>query len=54
VDGGWYYTNGLMLLAPSAFFVIGLLIWAVRSWKPAQVEKAEYQIAPNLQYREAL
>ncbi|MGA0838982.1 MAG: NADH:ubiquinone reductase (Na(+)-transporting) subunit D [Pseudomonadales bacterium] len=54
VDGGWYYTNGLMLLAPSAFFIIGLIIWAVRSWKPSQVEKAEYQIAPNLQYREAL
>jgi Na+-transporting NADH:ubiquinone oxidoreductase subunit D len=54
VDGGWYYTNGLMLLAPSAFFIIGLLIWAMRSWKPSQVESAEYQIAPNVQYREAL
>jgi Na+-transporting NADH:ubiquinone oxidoreductase subunit D len=43
-DGGWYEPNGLMLLAPSAFFIIGLLIWAVRSWKPAQVEKAEYRI----------
>lgn len=43
-DGGWYVPNGLMLLAPSAFFIIGLLIWAVRSWKPAQVEKDEYRI----------
>lgn len=43
-DGGWYYTNGLMLLPPSAFFVIGLLIWAVRSWKPEQVEAPDYQI----------
>jgi len=43
-EGGWYVPNGLMLLAPSAFFIIGLMIWAVRSWKPAQVEKAEYQI----------
>ncbi len=43
-DGGWYEPNGLMLLAPSAFFIIGLLIWAVRSWKPAQVEKPEYRI----------
>ena len=43
-DGGWYPANGLMLLPPSAFFIIGLLIWAVRSWKPKQVEKAEYQI----------
>ena len=43
-DGGWYPANGLMLLPPSAFFIIGLLIWAIRSWKPAQVERAEYQI----------
>jgi len=42
--GGWYNPNGLMLLAPSAFFIIGLLIWGIRSWKTAQVEKAEYQI----------
>jgi Na+-transporting NADH:ubiquinone oxidoreductase subunit D len=33
-----------MLLAPSAFFIIGLIIWAIRSWKPAQVEKPEYHI----------
>ena len=37
-DGGWYPANGLMLLAPSAFIIIGLLIWAVRTWKPEQVE----------------
>jgi Na+-transporting NADH:ubiquinone oxidoreductase subunit D len=43
-DGGWYEANGLMLLPPSAFFIIGLLIWAVRSWKREQVEHAEYQI----------
>ena len=43
-EGGWYVPNGLMLLAPSAFFIIGLMIWAIRSWKPAQVEKAEYRI----------
>jgi Na+-transporting NADH:ubiquinone oxidoreductase subunit D len=43
-EGGWYVPNGLMLLAPSALFIIGLMIWAVRSWKPAQVEKPEYQI----------
>ena len=36
--------NGLLRLAPSAFFLIGLLIWAIRAWKPAQVEKSEYQI----------
>jgi Na+-transporting NADH:ubiquinone oxidoreductase subunit D len=43
-EGGWYNPNGLMLLAPSAFFLIGLLIWAIRAWKPAQVEKREFQI----------
>jgi Na+-transporting NADH:ubiquinone oxidoreductase subunit D len=43
-DGGWYVPNGLLLLPPSAFFLIGLLIWAVRSWKPAQVEKADFAI----------
>lgn len=39
-DGGWYQTNGLLLLPPSAFFIIGLLIWALRTWKPEQVEDA--------------
>ncbi len=43
-EGGWYLPNGLMLLAPSAFFIIGLLIWAIRSWKTEQVERHEYQI----------
>lgn len=43
-DGGWYEANGMMLLPPSAFFIIGLLIWAVRSWKKAQVENPDYQI----------
>jgi Na+-transporting NADH:ubiquinone oxidoreductase subunit D len=43
-EGGWYVPNGLMLLPPSAFFVIGLLIWAIRSWKKEQVEEPDYQI----------
>ena len=38
-NGGWYLPNGLFLLAPSAFFIIGLLIWAVRTWRPEQQEK---------------
>lgn len=38
-DGGWYQTNGLFLLAPSAFFIIGFIIWGIRTWKPEQVEK---------------
>lgn len=43
-DGGWYEANGLMLLPPSAFFIIGLLIWLVRSLRPKQVEHPDYQI----------
>jgi Na+-transporting NADH:ubiquinone oxidoreductase subunit D len=43
-NGGWYEANGMMLLPPSAFFIIGLMIWAVRSWRPKQVEKPDYQI----------
>ncbi len=43
-NGGWYEANGLMLLPPSAFFIIGLLIWGIRSWRKQQVEKPEYQI----------
>ena len=43
-DGGWYQANGLMLLPPSAFFIIGLLIWAIRSWRTAQAEHPDYQI----------
>ena len=38
-QGGWYVTNGLMVLPPSAFFLITFLIWAIRTWKPDQVEK---------------
>lgn len=43
-DGGWYQANGIMLLPPSAFFIIGLLIWLIRSWKTEQVERPDYQI----------
>jgi Na+-transporting NADH:ubiquinone oxidoreductase subunit D len=43
-NGGWYVPNGMLLLPPSAFFIIGLLIWGFRSWKPAQVEEREYKI----------
>ena len=38
-EGGWYVANGLFLLAPSAFFLIGFLIWLLRTWKPEQVEE---------------
>ncbi|MEM7096981.1 MAG: NADH:ubiquinone reductase (Na(+)-transporting) subunit D [Pseudomonadota bacterium] len=53
-NGGWYYSNGMLLLSPSAFFIIGLFIWAIRAWKSEQVEEPEYEIAPNVQYREAM
>ncbi len=33
-EGGWYVPNGLLVLPASAFFLIGLLIWALRTWKP--------------------
>jgi Na+-transporting NADH:ubiquinone oxidoreductase subunit D len=38
-DGGWYEPNGLMLLAPSGLFLIALLVWALRTWKPELQEK---------------
>jgi Na+-transporting NADH:ubiquinone oxidoreductase subunit D len=43
-NGGWYQPNGLMLLPPSAFFIIGLIIWTIRQIKPNQREKAEFKI----------
>ena len=39
-EGGWYEPNGLMLLPPSAFFLIGAFIWVLRTWKPEQIEEA--------------
>ncbi len=39
-NGGWYNPNSLMLLPPSAFFLIGFLIWAIRAYKPDQIEEA--------------
>lgn len=38
-NGGWYESNGLMLLAPSAFFLIGFIIWVIRTFRPEQVER---------------
>ena len=43
-NGGWYSPVGLMLLPPSAFFIIGLLIWGLRAWKAEQVEEPDYEI----------
>ncbi len=38
-DGGWYEANGLMLLAPSALFIVALLIWLLRTLKPELQER---------------
>ncbi|WDD98134.1 NADH:ubiquinone reductase (Na(+)-transporting) subunit D [Thalassomonas actiniarum] len=38
-NGGWYQGNGLLVLPFSSFFIIGLVIWAIRQAKPDQVEK---------------
>lgn len=44
-EGGWYQANGLLLLPPSAFFLIGLLIWAIRAVNTEQVEEPDFRIA---------
>jgi Na+-transporting NADH:ubiquinone oxidoreductase subunit D len=38
-DGGWYTPNSMFLLAPAAFFIIGVMVWVLRTWKPEQQEK---------------
>ncbi|MBL4566507.1 MAG: NADH:ubiquinone reductase (Na(+)-transporting) subunit D [Porticoccus sp.] len=53
-NGGWYVPNGLLLLPPSAFFLIGLLIWGLRTWKKSQVEAPDFKIAPNTSEGEAV
>lgn len=42
--GGWYQPMRLMLLAPSAFIILGLLIWLVRTLRPQQVERREFEL----------
>jgi len=46
-DGGWYQPNGLMLLAPSAFFIIGFFIWVLRNRHDDQVEENEFKMMPH-------
>ena len=43
-EGGWFHPVGIMLIAPGAFFLLGFMVWGLRSWKPAQVEEPEYRI----------
>ena len=47
-EGGWYIPNGLLLLPPSAFFIIGLAIWGLRTWKPEQVEEPDYKMSRHV------
>ena len=48
-NGGWYMSNGLLLLPPSAFFIIGLMIWLMRTYDTSQVEAPDFVIAKNSQ-----
>ncbi|MDG2471593.1 MAG: NADH:ubiquinone reductase (Na(+)-transporting) subunit D [Pseudomonadales bacterium] len=52
-EGGWYVPNGMMLLPPSAFFLIGFFIWVLRMRKTDQVEAPEFKISRNSSVREA-
>ncbi|MDH3992030.1 MAG: NADH:ubiquinone reductase (Na(+)-transporting) subunit D [Gammaproteobacteria bacterium] len=51
-DGGWYNPNGLLLLPPSAFFLIGLFIWALRSFHKEQEEAADFKLAKHTPVQE--
>ncbi|RLA55072.1 MAG: NADH:ubiquinone reductase (Na(+)-transporting) subunit D [Gammaproteobacteria bacterium] len=53
-DGGWYVPNGLLLLPPSAFFLIGFFIWALRSFRKEQVEAPDYTIARHTAMQEGV
>lgn len=46
-NDGWYMSNGLLLLPPSAFFIIGLMIWLMRTFDTSQVEKPDFVICKN-------
>ncbi len=41
-NGGWYVPCGLMVMPPCAFFLVGLLIWAVKTYRKELIEPAEY------------
>lgn len=43
-DGGWFTPLGMMALPPSAFFLLGLLVWAVRTLRPEQAEPIRGQL----------
>ena len=53
-EGGWYNPNGLLLLPPSAFFLIGFFIWALRSWDKKQVEQPQFRITSHTTAKEGV
>lgn len=53
-EGGWYNPNGMLLLPPSAFFLIGLFIWALRSVQKEQVEEPDFKLAKHTVAREGV
>ena len=53
-EGGWYNPNGLLLLPPSAFFIIGFFIWALRSWDKKQVEEPDFRMASHTAAKETV
>jgi Na+-transporting NADH:ubiquinone oxidoreductase subunit D len=53
-DGGWYVPNGLLLLPPSAFFLIGMFIWALRGFRKEQVEAPDFTIAKHTAVQEGV
>ena len=53
-DGGWYNPNGMLLLPPSAFFLIGLLIWGLRSFHKEQVEEPDFTMAKHTAVKEGV
>lgn len=52
-QGGWFTPLNLMLMAPSAFFLLGGLVWAIRSAWPEQADAVEYRLAPDGEGEEA-
>ena len=53
-EGGWYNPNGLLLLPPSAFFLIGFFIWALRSFHKEQVEEPDFKLAKHTSVEEGV
>ena len=53
-EGGWYNPNGLLLLPPSAFFLIGFFIWALRSFHKEQVEEPDFKLAKHTPLKEGV